>query len=127
MTFGPLARILWRMKSVLAPLLESPELPDYVDELARTLARERLHREKFYDELTEDGSCEFINGDVIMHSPARDKHNLIVQNLVRLLSTFVELHNLGVVRSEKALCVFPRNDYEPDIVFFGCKKRSEEH
>jgi len=110
------------MKSVLAPLLESPELPDYVDELARTLARERQRRGKFYDELTEDGSFEFINGEVVMHSPAKHKHNVTVKNLLRLLTTHVELGGLGVAVSEKALCVFPRNDYEPDIVFFGRKK-----
>src|SRR5881394_1038271 len=46
MTFRPSARILCRMKSVLAPLLESPELPYYVDELARRLARERNHSEE---------------------------------------------------------------------------------
>ena len=122
MTFGPSALILCRMKSVLAPLLESPELPDYVDELARTLARERQRREKFYDELTEDGSFEFINGEVVVHSPAKHKHNDTVKNLLRLLATYVELGGLGVAVSEKALCVFPRNDYEPDIVFFGRKK-----
>jgi Uma2 family endonuclease len=110
------------MRSVLEPLLQSPELPDYVEELARTLARERQRRERFYEELTEDGSFEFINGEVIMHSPARDKHTLVVQNLVRLLSAHVEMQALGLVRSEKALCVFPRNDYEPDVVFFGRKK-----
>ena len=115
-------RIWSGMNSVLEPLLKSPELPDYVDELTRTLARERQCRERFYGEVTEDGSFEFINGKVIMHSPARDKHSLIVQNLVRLLSTFVEINALGMVRSEKALCVFPRNDYEPDIAFFGRKK-----
>lgn len=110
------------MKSVLEPLLNSPALPDYVDALARTLAAERQRREKFYEELTEDGSFEFINGQVIMHSPARDKHSLIVQNLVRLLATFTEVNGLGMVRSEKALCVFPRNDYEPDIAYFGPRK-----
>src|SRR5438093_7113578 len=122
MTFRRSPRILCRMKSVLEPLLNSPELPDYVDELTRTLARERQSREKFYDELTEDGSFEFINGQVVMHSPAKHKHNEIVKHLVRLLATHVELNSLGVVVSEKALCVFPRNDYEPDIVFFGGKK-----
>ena len=29
---------------------------------------------------------------------------------------------LGEVRDEKCLCVFPRNDYEPDVVFFGHEK-----
>lgn len=110
------------MKSVLEPLLQSPELPEFVDELTRTLERERERREAFYDELTEDVRAEFINGRVLTHSPSRDKHTLTVQQLVRLLSTFVEVERLGLVRSERTLCVFPRNDYEPDVVFFGRKK-----
>ena len=39
-----------------------------------------------------------------------------------LLCTFVRQHRLGEVRDEKCLCVFPRNDYEPDVVFFGPEK-----
>lgn len=34
------------------------------------------------------------------------------------------MHRLGTVRGEKALCTFPRNDYEPDVVFFGPAKAS---
>lgn len=34
----------------------------------------------------------------------------------------MSIHKLGVVFVEKCLCVFPRNDYEPDIVFFGPEK-----
>lgn len=34
------------------------------------------------------------------------------------------IHKLGAVLSEKCLCVFPRNDYEPDIVFFGRGKKA---
>jgi Uma2 family endonuclease len=103
------------VKAVLEPLLQSPELPEYVDSLNRILALERRSREKFYEELTEDGKFEFINGQVIMHSPATRKHINVTKNLSRLLSTFAEERGLGEAYAEKALCVFPRNDYEPDI------------
>ena len=110
------------MKSVLEPLLQSPQLPEYVNSLNRLLALERQRRQKFYEELTEDGKFEFINGQVVMHSPAKRKHINVTKNLSRLLSTFVEERELGEVYSEKALCVFPRNDYEPDICFFSRTK-----
>ena len=44
------------------------------------------------------------------------------QNLERLLGTYVNLRGVGKVHGEKCLCVFPRNDYEPDVVFFGAEK-----
>jgi Uma2 family endonuclease len=39
-----------------------------------------------------------------------------------LIDTFVGIQELGTVKNEKCLCVFPRNDYEPNIVFFGREK-----
>jgi Uma2 family endonuclease len=38
------------------------------------------------------------------------------------LSAFVDARQLGVVLAEKALCVFPRNDFMPDVIFFGPEK-----
>ena len=65
---------------------------------------------------------EFIEGEVIMHSPARNEHLVVKLHLATLLMTFVRDRGLGEVRDEKCLCIFPRNDYEPDIVFFGPEK-----
>jgi Uma2 family endonuclease len=100
-------------------------LPDYVRALSQALAQERQRRDKFYEELTEDGKFEFINGQVFMHSPARHRHTLAVLNLSHLLLAHVRLRDLGQVLTDKALCVFPRNDYEPDICFFGKQKAAQ--
>ena len=62
-----------------------------------------------------------------MHSPARNRHLTAKLALATLLNAYVQIHNLGAVRDEKCLCVFPRNDYEPDIVFFGVEKASRFH
>jgi len=113
------------MRSVLEPLLASPRLPEYVQSLSQALAQERQRRQKFYEELTEEGKFEFINGEVVMHSPAMYRHTLAVQNLSQLLSTHVDLRDLGCVVINRALCVFPRNDYEPDICFFGKQKAAQ--
>lgn len=110
------------MTSLLEPILESPRLPELVDELQDRLAEERARRQRFYEETPEGVKAEFINGQVIMHSPARDRHTRVRHFLHELLELFVSLRGLGLVRGEKSLCVFPRNDYEPDVCFFGKEK-----
>ncbi len=110
------------MNAAIEELLASPTLPETVARLSATLDSERGNRARFYDEVTPEMKAEFINGQVIMNSPATDEHNEIRSFIEKLLSTHVDIHGLGRVRSEKALCVFPRNDYEPDVVFFGPEK-----
>jgi len=106
-------------------LLESPRLPAFVDELQRVLAEERARRERFYDEITEDTKAEFINGHVIMQSPASYSHVNAVKLLLTLLHTHVVRHGLGYVGAEKMLIALPRNDYEPDVCFFGKAKAAQ--
>jgi len=110
------------MNSLVEQALGSPILPEIVDELQVRLAQERARREKFYEELTEDQKAEFINGKVIVQSPAKLQHLVVRDNLHNLLHTFVRIRQLGLVIGEKALCVFPRNDYEPDVCFFKPEK-----
>lgn len=105
--------------AIVEQMLDSPELPFVVHRLQAVLNSERPLRERFYDEITEDGKVEFINGKVVVQSPARLKHIQVAQRLVKLLETFVELGGAGVVTSEKALVCLTRNDYEPDLCFFG--------
>ncbi len=72
--------------------------------------------------MTHDQKIEFIDGEVVLHSPARNRHLDVTGCIYKLLHTSVVIHRLGQVKSEKCLCVFPRNDYEPDVVFFGPSK-----
>ena len=109
------------MSTDVAELLADPGLPEKVAALQLALETEREMRERFYDEITDE-KAEFINGEVIMHSPAKDRHLAVRDNLHDLLRAFCRTRSLGKVRGEKALCVFPRNDYEPDVVFFGPEK-----
>jgi Uma2 family endonuclease len=107
---------------LLDRLLASPLLPEILQEGQRQLGREKRMREKFYRDITPEHKWEFIQGQVIMHSPALNRHIMATQNLASLMLTWVRVKNCGAVQVEKALCVFPRNDYEPDIVFFGLAK-----
>lgn len=106
----------------LTPLLSSPRLPEIVTTLNDRLRIESEARQRFYDEMADDQKLEFIHGEVVMHSPARNRHLSAKLNLATSLHSYVREHRLGKVRDEKCLCVFPRNDYEPDTVFFGPQK-----
>ncbi|MEJ5308510.1 MAG: Uma2 family endonuclease [Anaerolineae bacterium] len=103
-------------------LRRSPQLPRYVQEFESLLAAERARRERFYAEMAEDQKVEFINGEVFMHSPARLRHTIVSQNAFVLLSLYVSHHRLGHVGHEKLLVTLTRNDYEPDVVYFGPAK-----
>ena len=110
------------MEPTVEKLLESPSLVLYLRRLEEVLAEERGARERFYEEMTEDEKTEFINGEVIVHSPVKKRHNDCVSRLLSLLSPFVQMRSLGYVGFEKILVQLTRNDYEPDICFFGRDK-----
>ena len=111
------------MKSdVLTALLESPALPELIQEARVAWEREQKLREKFRAEITPEHKWEFIQGEVVMHSPALNRHLAASERIFQLLSARARTRGLGLVRHEKAMTVFPRNDYEPDVVFFGLAK-----
>ncbi len=82
------------------------------------MSEEQRLRQHFYNEISEDQKAEFINGEVVVQSPARYRHTNAVKYLLELLDFFVRKHNLGHVGSGKVLVSLSRNDYEPDICFF---------
>lgn len=106
------------MDNVLKDIIDSPKLPDYVDELQQYLVREEAKRTAFYENVSDDVKAEFINGEVICSSPARDKHTVIVYNLSSIFLRFARKNKAGVVRGEKSLVRLRRNDFEPDVCFF---------
>jgi len=59
----------------------------------------RMTYEEFLDWADEDTLAEWVDGEVVMYSPASKQHQLIVGFLEKVLGTFVEQHNLGVVLS----------------------------
>lgn len=103
-------------------LLESPVLPELIDRAHCALAAERKLRQKFYADITPEHKWEFIQGEVIMHSPALNRHLRATRYLYSLMDSHVRVHKLGEVQIEKAMTSFPRNDYEPDLMFFSQAK-----
>lgn len=107
---------------IIEPLLRSSKLPLYLEELNAFYAEEQKKRQKFYNDLKDEGKKEFIEGEVVMHSPARHQHIEASGLLFQILAAYVNLHDLGTVTSEKALVRLTRNDFEPDICFFSKRK-----
>ncbi len=106
----------------LSEILASHRLPEYATIIERRLQEERKRRGEFYADMTDEFKMEFIDGEVLMHSPARNRHLLASKHLLMLLEIWVGGRDGGLVHIEKALCVFTRNDYEPDLVYFGPEK-----
>jgi Uma2 family endonuclease len=106
-------------------LLDSPTLPRHLRALQDALDEEAARRRQFIDDLSPSEKAEFINGEVIVHSPTLHRHNRVTARLVALLEPYVTLHDLGTVVFEKALVSLTRNDYEPDVCFFGREKAAE--
>ena len=103
---------------LLEKILDQPDAPQLAEQLQNVLQEEKKRRVAFYNEITEQQKAEFINGEVVIHSPMKRPHNEISINLVKLLDTFVVKHDLGFVGIEKIMISLTRNDYEPDICFF---------
>jgi Uma2 family endonuclease len=109
--------------SLTIELLERPTLALEVKEIEAFLAEEAKAREAFRDKIEPHEKGEFINGEIFTHSPARDSHNVTRSLIERLLSTAKDAGKIpGHVVSEKALCAFTRNDYEPDVAWFSPAK-----
>ena len=110
------------MTAAMEELLRSTRLPQFARQIEERLANEESRRQRFYDELSDDQKAEFINGEVIMHSPATCRYIEVLGNIGTLLNTLVNARKLGRVHGEKAMVHLTRNSYEPDLCYFGLEK-----
>ncbi|HMQ49096.1 MAG TPA: Uma2 family endonuclease [Saprospiraceae bacterium] len=106
------------LNAVSADLLKRPDLPLVIEQVRHQLEGEAKRREKFRDWLGEDQKAEYINGEIIMHTPVKRNHLRVSENLTTLLGIHIRLHQQGIIMVEKALIGLTRNDYEPDICYF---------
>lgn len=113
------------MRKMIVTVEQTLEMPDaalFVRKVQSALEAEAAKRRHFYEIVEENKKMEFINGEIIFHSPVRIEHNSATTSLCNLLKTFVIKHKLGFVGVEKILISLTRNDYEPDVCFFGKEK-----
>jgi Uma2 family endonuclease len=79
----------------------------------------RITFEEFLEWLDEDTHAEWVDGAVIMMSPASDQHQDLVEFLITILRLFNESHEAGWVRIAPFVMrtdVHP-SGREPDILF----------
>lgn len=110
------------MNITVEKTLEMPDVVLFARKLDAALREEKKKRQHFYKSVKEDDKVEFINGEIVFQSPAKLWHTQAVGNLSQLISTHVQKLGLGIVATEKLLISLSRNDYEPDVVFFGLEK-----
>jgi len=103
-------------------ILQLPDAPAIVQQIQVELKEEKQRRQQFYNEISENDKAEFINGEVVLHSPVMLRHSQASFNLATLLKAYVSKNELGFVGHEKIMISLSRNDYEPDICFFKNNK-----
>jgi Uma2 family endonuclease len=105
-------------QDILTSLKESPDAVLIVNQFQEYLKSETEKRKEFYDLIHENIKAEFINGEIVLHSPVRMKHLMVSSNVSYELMKFVKDHDLGFMGIERMMITLSRNNYEPDIVFY---------
>lgn len=106
-------------------ILEFPDLVLLVEQINEYLKDEAQRRREFREWVTPNVKAEFINGEVILHSPVKRGHLEASGSLYTLLNAFVKIKNLGKTSYDKGMISLTRNDYEPDICFWGTEKSAD--
>lgn len=106
-------------EKLIFKVLDSPNAPNLMNRIKTALDDEKKRRLSFYNEITEQEKAEFINGEVVIHSPVKKAHNQVNGNLYKIIGTYVVENDLGFVGIEKILIQCSRNDYEPDLCYFN--------
>lgn len=75
--------------------------------------------DEFLDWADEDTLAEWVNGKVIMTSPASLRHQLIAQFLGRILAGYAEVGRLGSVVSAPFQMKLEKSGREPDVLFLA--------
>ncbi len=80
-----------------------------------------LSYEAFLDWLDEDTRAEWVNGEIIVVSPASDPHQDLSDFLTTVLRTFLEEKGLGIVRSAPFQMKTGENlpGREPDLFYLA--------
>ena len=107
------------MICILMPLIQSPKLKEHFIKFKNYIKKEQQNRKDFYDLVTEDMNAEFINSEVVIHSPVTDEHESTFFGLATLLHIYTTINKLGRITQEKLTLAYSRNNYEPDICFFS--------
>jgi Uma2 family endonuclease len=100
-----------RYPGELAPELLGADRPPH--------PRRKLTWDEFLDWCNEDANAEWIDGEVVMHSPVHERHDELVAFLHGVLRIFVRRRRLGTVRGPEFLMRLESHPSgrAPDLLF----------
>lgn len=107
---------------IIKQIENSPKGMMIFQSLQKFFQEEEKRRMEFYESVTEDQKAEFINGEKIIHSPVKLQHSRTSFALANSIFNFIKNKNIGEVHHEKLMIRLTRNDYEPDVCYFGYEK-----
>jgi Uma2 family endonuclease len=96
----------WRQR-VIEIILAAPDPP----------AKRKITYEEFLAWADEDTLAEWVDGEVIMTSPASFSHQGVVGFLAATLRLYVEQSELGIVLEAPFQMRLPHSGREPDLIF----------
>ena len=108
------------LDSAWRPGLDGEEVADLMV-LPRPESPLRMSYEEFLEWADEDTLAEWVNGEVVMSSPAGNRHQDIAGFLDNIMRPFVEIHHLGVVRIPPFQMKLPYSGREPDLIFIAAE------
>ena len=87
----------------------------FIRDLRLARQERQLRRNQFIDSVAPDVKAEWIEGEAVFHSPARESHNATVYGLTQLLGPYDTYVRRIRVRVEKAMVKAGDNNFEPDV------------
>jgi len=88
-----------------------------IDALSGTPKRPRMSYEEFLAWADEDTLAEWVDGEVVMTSPASKRHQMIASFLEKVIGLYVERLNLGVVLDAPFQMRLAHSGRGPDLIF----------
>ncbi len=113
---------MFENRDIVEYILEKSDAVIISEQLQTKLKDEQQRRLDFYELIDEDTKAEFINGEIVYHSPVYKEHTDATRLLLELLDYFIRIARKGYVGFEKTMTKFTRNDYEPDVCYFKEEK-----
>ncbi len=80
-------------------------------------SKTKLSYEEFLQRYDEDTQAEWVDGEVVLLSPASNRHQDLVRFLTVILNVYVERHDLGVIRPAPFQMKVGLSGREPDLLF----------
>lgn len=98
-------------------LKEEPALQQRLMEALRGVIPKSMTYEEFLAWADEDTLAEWVDGEVVLYSPASRRHQEITLFLTRVIGTYVEAGDLGQVLVAPFQMKLAHSGREPDLIF----------